>query len=63
MKMTIRYFPDPDLPKLYLNEIFDIKKIKESLPESPIARRLRYKENYEIKNEDIESYITDKKTR
>ncbi len=56
-----RYFPDPDLPKLYLNEIFDIKKIKESLPESPIARRLRYKENYEIKNEDIESYITDKK--
>lgn len=23
-----RYFPDPDLPKLFLSEIFDIEKLK-----------------------------------
>ncbi len=56
-----RYFPDPDLPKLYLDEIFDMEKIKESLPELPIARRLRYKKDYGIKDEDIESYIIDEK--
>jgi aspartyl-tRNA(Asn)/glutamyl-tRNA(Gln) amidotransferase subunit B len=54
-----RYFPDPDLPKLFLNEIFDIEKMKSELPELPVAKRLRYKNDYGIKDEDIESYITD----
>ncbi|HCY26597.1 TPA: Asp-tRNA(Asn)/Glu-tRNA(Gln) amidotransferase subunit GatB [Candidatus Nomurabacteria bacterium] len=55
-----RYFPDPDLPKLYLNEIFDIEKMKNELPELPEERRVRYRNNYGIKDEDIESYILDK---
>lgn len=55
-----RYFPDPDLPKLYLNKIFDMNKIKSLLPELPEERRKRYKDDYGIKSEDIESYITDK---
>ncbi len=55
-----RYFPDPDLPKLYLHKIFDIKKMESELPELPVARRTRYKDDYGIKDEDIESYITDK---
>jgi aspartyl-tRNA(Asn)/glutamyl-tRNA(Gln) amidotransferase subunit B len=54
-----RYFPDPDLPKLFLNEIFDIEKFKNSLPELPQERRLRYKNDFGIKDEDIESYILD----
>jgi len=54
-----RYFPDPDLPKLYLSKVFDIKKLKEELPELPVARRNRYKNDYGIKNEDIESYVFD----
>lgn len=54
-----RYFPDPDLPKLFLSEIFDIEKLKNELPELPQARRLRYKNDYGIKEEDIESYVTD----
>ncbi|MFO0743561.1 MAG: Asp-tRNA(Asn)/Glu-tRNA(Gln) amidotransferase subunit GatB [Candidatus Paceibacterota bacterium] len=29
-----KYFPDPDLPKLYLHSMFDLDKIKASLPES-----------------------------
>ncbi len=30
-----RYFPDPDLPKMYLHEIFDIEKMRSELPELP----------------------------
>jgi len=54
-----RYFPDPDLPKLFLNKIFDIEKMKSELPELPVAKRLRYKNDYGIKDEDIESYMVD----
>ncbi len=54
-----RYFPDPDLPKLYLSKIFDIEKLKSELPELPEAKRNRYRNDYGIKDEDIESYIID----
>jgi len=54
-----RYFPDPDLPKLFLNQIFDIEDIKKQLPELPKEKRIRYKNDYELKEEDIESYIND----
>ena len=54
-----RYFPDPDLPKLYLSEVFDIEKLKSELPELPVTKRNRYKSEYGIKDEDIESYIVD----
>ncbi len=36
-----RYFPDPDLPKLKLSEIFDLKEMKEKLPELPWQKRER----------------------
>ena len=52
-----RYFPEPDLPKLYLHDAFDIKKFKEELPELPWQRRERYKKEYGIKDEDIEVYV------
>jgi len=54
-----RYFPDPDLPKLFLSKIFDIDKMKAELPELPEAKRNRYRNDYGIKDEDIESYIFD----
>ena len=54
-----RYFPDPDLPKLYLSKAFDIEKLKSELPELPQTKRIRYKNEYGIKDEDIESYIID----
>ncbi len=56
-----RYFPDPDLPKLKLTEVFDLEKIKAALPELPGAKRLRYKDAFGIKDEDTESYVTDAK--
>jgi aspartyl-tRNA(Asn)/glutamyl-tRNA(Gln) amidotransferase subunit B len=52
-----RYFPEPDLPKLKLQEAFDLEKMKKDLPELPQAKRLRYKKDFRIKEEDIESYI------
>ncbi len=64
-----RYFPDPDLPKLKLHEAFsseggsasggDFSKMKTELPELPQAKRSRYKNDFGIKDEDIEVYIND----
>jgi aspartyl-tRNA(Asn)/glutamyl-tRNA(Gln) amidotransferase subunit B len=54
-----RYFPDPDLPKMKLHEAFDLEKMKKELPELPAQKRSRYKNDFGIKDEDIESYIND----
>ena len=54
-----RYFPEPDLPKMKLHEAFDLEKMEGGLPELPKAKRLRYKKDFGIKDEDIESYIND----
>ncbi len=54
-----RYFPDPDLPKLFLSEIFDFEELRKNLPELPQVKRIRYENDYGIKEEDIESYISD----
>ncbi|MFA6585647.1 MAG: Asp-tRNA(Asn)/Glu-tRNA(Gln) amidotransferase subunit GatB [Candidatus Paceibacterota bacterium] len=54
-----RYFPEPDLPKMKLHEAFDLEKMKSELKELPQAKRLRYRNDFGIKDEDIESYIND----
>jgi aspartyl-tRNA(Asn)/glutamyl-tRNA(Gln) amidotransferase subunit B len=54
-----RYFPEPDLLKMYLHTAFDLAKMKEALPELPAQKRLRYQKDFAIKDEDIESYIND----
>lgn len=54
-----RYFPDPDLPKMYLHEAFDLEKMKSELGELPVAKRARYKNDFGIKEEDTEVYIND----
>ena len=36
-----RYFPDPDLPKLYLSKLFDIETLRKEIPELPTARKAR----------------------
>jgi aspartyl-tRNA(Asn)/glutamyl-tRNA(Gln) amidotransferase subunit B len=36
-----RYFPDPDLPKLYLSKLFDIEQMKKEIPELAPSRRAR----------------------
>ncbi len=54
-----RYFPDPDLPKMKLHEAFDLEKMKKELPELPEEKRIRYKKDFGIKDEDIEVYINE----
>jgi len=49
-----RYFPEPDLPKLFLSEIpeFSREAIRNSLPELPWERRGRYQKDLEIRVSD-----------
>lgn len=54
-----RYFPDPDLPKLVLKELFDIPQLRADLPELPAGKRDRYAREYGIKTDDIENFVTD----
>lgn len=39
-----RYFPDPDLPKMYIHEMFNLEELKAELPELPEAKRVRYEQ-------------------
>jgi aspartyl-tRNA(Asn)/glutamyl-tRNA(Gln) amidotransferase subunit B len=57
--LDYRYFPDPDITKMYLHKAFDLEKMKKELPELPEARRGRFKNDFGIKSEDIEVYIND----
>ena len=54
-----RYFPDPDLPKLVLKEVFDIESLKTGLPELPSQKRARYEKDFGIKAEDVETFVND----
>ncbi len=54
-----RYFPEPDLPKLMLSEVFDQVALRKSFPELPGEKRLRYAEQFGLKDSDIENYVAD----
>ena len=56
-----RYFPEPDLPKLYISQIpeFSAEALKPEIPELPWEKRERYSKEFGIKAEDIESYVYD----
>lgn len=54
-----RYFPDPDIPKFKLHELFDLERMKKKLPELPRMKRERYRRDFGIKDEDIEFYVND----
>ncbi|MEX2013870.1 MAG: Asp-tRNA(Asn)/Glu-tRNA(Gln) amidotransferase subunit GatB [Parcubacteria group bacterium] len=54
-----RYFPDPDLPNLFIKAISEFGEdvLKASLPELPWQKRERYKRDYGLKDSDIEIYV------
>jgi aspartyl-tRNA(Asn)/glutamyl-tRNA(Gln) amidotransferase subunit B len=54
-----RYFPDPDLPKIFISEIpeFAGDLIKAEIPELPWEKRARYKKEYGMKDEDAEMFV------
>ena len=53
-----RYFPDPDLPKMYLHEIFDLEQMKKELPELPDTKKLRL-ESYGLNEKQIATLLDD----
>ncbi len=54
-----RYFPDPDLPKLFLSEIpeFNLETIKTELPTLPWELRAKYLTDFGMKEEDAEMFV------
>lgn len=54
-----RYFPDPDIPKYKLRDMFSEDELRNSIPELPAQKRERYAKEFCIKAEDIESYVAD----
>lgn len=54
-----RYFPEPDLPKLFLSEIpeFSLEAIRASLPELPWNKRNRLMKDYGLKEETAELFM------
>ena len=53
-----RYFPDPDLPQLNLQDVpeFSESRLREEMPELPAERRRRYAA-LGLKNEDIDTLL------
>lgn len=56
-----RYFPDPDLLPVELDDSF-IEEIRLALPELPDAKNKRYQESLGLSSADAESLIADKAT-
>lgn len=54
-----RYFPEPDIPTMVFDTAF-VSNLKRALPELPEQRRSRYKEEYQLSDEDIAVIVSDK---
>lgn len=50
-----RYFPEPDLPPLNLDDAF-LDEIKSRMPELPAQRRARFKEQYDLNDSQVEIF-------
>lgn len=56
-----RYFPEPDLPPLIVDQEW-VSKISAEMPELPKAKHKRYTIEYKLQAEDIERLIEEKET-
>lgn len=56
-----RYFPDPDLPKLYLSKLFDIEAMRKEIPELAESRKARLVTSG-LKDDAAEIIVTDPST-
>jgi len=54
-----RYFPEPDLPPVYVTEAW-VEEIRAGLPELPDAKRLRFVEKLGLSTQDAEVLVADK---
>ncbi|KNF07243.1 aspartyl/glutamyl-tRNA(Asn/Gln) amidotransferase subunit B [Gottschalkia purinilytica] len=58
--LDYRYFPEPDIVNVLLNEDM-ISDIEKSLPELPHDKKIRFIDKYELSEYDVEILIADKK--
>ena len=56
-----RYFPDPDLPPLVIDDVF-INSVKIDMPELPQVRRARFINDYNLTTADASVLVSDKAT-
>ena len=56
-----RYFPDPDLPPLVIDDAF-IESVAQTMPELPTARRSRFVEQLNLVPVDAQALCSDKQT-
>jgi aspartyl-tRNA(Asn)/glutamyl-tRNA(Gln) amidotransferase subunit B len=56
-----RYFPDPDLPPLVIDEVW-IERIRAEMPELPEARKARYQKDYALSPYDATLLTADAAT-
>lgn len=54
-----RYFPDPDLPPMVLEDSF-LEEIRATLPELPAAKKARFEDELGLSKEDAELLTTDR---
>jgi len=54
-----RYFPDPDLLPVIIDDDF-LTAVRASLPELPVQKRNRFREQYGLSEEDAESLTADR---
>lgn len=54
-----RYFPEPDLPKLWISQIPEFQNLKDTLPELPWAKRERLQKLGFLQTQDIEQLVGD----
>lgn len=57
--MDYRYFPDPDLLPVIVDEAY-IDKIKAALPELPAAKRQRFEQEHDLSNYDANILVSSK---
>lgn len=55
-----RYFPDPDLPKIFVSREAEFDNLAATLPELPWTRRARLATDFGLKSEDVEMYVGDR---
>jgi aspartyl-tRNA(Asn)/glutamyl-tRNA(Gln) amidotransferase subunit B len=56
-----RYFPDPDLPKVYVDDAW-IERMRKQIPELPQAKLERLMNDYHIKHDDADILVHDPET-
>ncbi len=56
-----RYFPDPDLPPLVVEDAF-IEQVRSNMPELPKVRRTRFIEQYKLTPTDADTLMADRAT-